>query len=93
MVYFTFYTASQLFFRNWGCICGGFCAQGVGAEERYAGGHVRIHISETDRGSRDTGPPAAPPERGGLLHWPAAREGERERKGRECDHVIKSVSL
>lgn len=55
-----------------------FCMQGVGVEERYAGGHVCIHISETHRGSRDAGPPAAPPERGGLLHRPAEREGERE---------------
>lgn len=67
----------------------GVCVQGVGGEERYAGGHVCIHISQTYRGSWDTGPPAAPPERGGLLHRPAEREGE----GEACDHRIKYVNI
>lgn len=58
-----------------------FCAQGVGVEERDAGGHVCVHVPETYCGSWDTGPPAAPPERGGLLRGPAARAGEREERG------------
>lgn len=66
-----------------------FCAQGVGVEERYAGGHVCIHISETHRRSRDAGPPVAPSERGGLLHRLAAREGESDRVIKVvCFHIL-----